>query len=595
MTRYVFKMPDLGEGTVEAEVVAWHVKVGDLVKEDQVIAEVMTEKAAVEVPSPVTGRVVSLTGAAGRHGAGGRGTHRVRDRRRGRRAGGPRRPPRRTLPAGRDGSRLLRQSRADAIAAAAAARQRVAARRAKRSDGRVMASPATRRRAREAGIDLARASRAPGPSGRITRQDFEAALGGAAAPQAAAARGAGRRPRDAHRHRGDQGHRRAPRHRQPHDRGEAQHPALRLRRGSGRHGARVAAPAPERPPAGGRAVAHLPAVHRRGARAGARRAFPSATRTTTPSATCWSATTAVHLGVATQTPRRPQGAGRASRRGARRCWDLAAEIRRVSEAARAGKAAREELTGSTITITSLGKLGGIVSTPIINAPEMAIIGVNKAIERAGRRERRDHGPPHDESVLVLRSPLRGRLRRRRDDPGAQGPARAPRNDLHPRLDRCTPSNRDRQLQDSPRMSTNPQARPAFGTVLADQMAIATFSDGKWSAHEVRRDRADRDAPGGARAALRQHLLRGLQGLSLGGRQRARVPHGQAHRAHAPERAPARAAGAGRRAAREDDPDRDRPRAGAGARSRRARSTCGRCCSGPCRTSARPRSRRTRRR
>ena len=65
MTRYVFKMPDLGEGTVEAEIVAWHVKVGDFVDEDQVIAEVMTEKAAVELPSPVTGRVLSQTGAPG--------------------------------------------------------------------------------------------------------------------------------------------------------------------------------------------------------------------------------------------------------------------------------------------------------------------------------------------------------------------------------------------------------------------------------------------------------------------------------------------------------------------------------------------------
>jgi 2-oxoisovalerate dehydrogenase E2 component (dihydrolipoyl transacylase) len=65
MSRFVFKMPDLGEGTVEAEVVEWKVKVGDLVEEDQVIAEVMTDKAAVEVPSPVTGRIVSLTGQPG--------------------------------------------------------------------------------------------------------------------------------------------------------------------------------------------------------------------------------------------------------------------------------------------------------------------------------------------------------------------------------------------------------------------------------------------------------------------------------------------------------------------------------------------------
>lgn len=65
MTRYVFKMPDLGEGTVEAEVVAWHVRVGDQVQEDQLMAEIMTDKAAVEVPSPVTGRVVALNGQPG--------------------------------------------------------------------------------------------------------------------------------------------------------------------------------------------------------------------------------------------------------------------------------------------------------------------------------------------------------------------------------------------------------------------------------------------------------------------------------------------------------------------------------------------------
>jgi 2-oxoisovalerate dehydrogenase E2 component (dihydrolipoyl transacylase) len=89
----------------------------------------------------------------------------------------------------------------------------------------------------------------------------------------------------------------------------------------------------------------------------------------------------VHLGVATQTPdglKVPV----VRHAEARTLWDLSAEIRRVSEAARAGKATREELSGSTITITSLGKQGGIVSTPIINAPEMAIIGVNKAVERA---------------------------------------------------------------------------------------------------------------------------------------------------------------------------------------------------------------------
>ena len=117
---------------------------------------------------------------------------------------------------------------------------------------------------------------------------------------------------------------------------------------------------------------------------------------------------------------------------ARGLWDLAAEIlaRRVSEAARTNKATREELTGSTITVTSLGKLGGIVSTPIINAPELAIIGVNKAVERpvviggaVAVRLMMKH-------FFLVRSSIRRRLRRRRHDPGAQGNARAPGHHLH---------------------------------------------------------------------------------------------------------------------------------------------------------------------
>ena len=81
MSRYVFKMPDLGEGTVEAEIVAWHVKVGDLVTEDQLMAEVMTDKAAVEVPAPVTGRVLSVAGAPGEMVKVGFRADRVRNRR----------------------------------------------------------------------------------------------------------------------------------------------------------------------------------------------------------------------------------------------------------------------------------------------------------------------------------------------------------------------------------------------------------------------------------------------------------------------------------------------------------------------------------
>ena len=128
---------------------------------------------------------------------------------------------------------------------------------------------------------------------------------------------------------------------------------------------------------------------------------------------------AVHVGIATQTP---QGLKVPVVRNAesRALHDLAAEIRRVAEAARNNKSPREELTGSTITITSLGKLGGIASTPMINMPEVSIIGINKAIERAGGGGRPDRRAADDESVVLVRSPLRRRLRRRLDDPGAQG-------------------------------------------------------------------------------------------------------------------------------------------------------------------------------
>ncbi|MGB5103395.1 MAG: biotin/lipoyl-containing protein, partial [Steroidobacteraceae bacterium] len=171
MTRYVFKMPDLGEGTVEAEIVAWHVKVGDQVDEDQVMAEVMTEKAAVEVPAPVTGRVVSLTGSPGdmvRVGA----ELVVFDT-----DAGEAEP----LPVAIEVEHTAVEAPAPAAAPQPAPRPEPPLAPAKAAESvkasRVMASPATRRRAREAGLDLAEVA-GSGPSGRITRQDIDAALSG---------------------------------------------------------------------------------------------------------------------------------------------------------------------------------------------------------------------------------------------------------------------------------------------------------------------------------------------------------------------------------------------------------------------------------
>jgi len=369
MTRYVFKMPDLGEGTVEAEVVAWHVKVGDLVNEDQVMAEVMTEKAAVEVPAPVTGRVVSITGAPGdmvRVGA----------------------------------ELIVFETESDAEADLApepvtqAAPAPVAAPQEPppppvaappvtaepRKHARVMASPTTRRRAREAGLDLAQVA-GSGPSGRITRQDIDAALTGAAAPAAAAtgtrpaATGLARRTgtdeikvigvRRVIASRMTDAKRNIPHFTYVEEVDVTELESLRKYLNG-------------RLPPGAAPLTYLPFLIAALARV----------LEDYPQCNAWFDTErnvvvrhhALHAGVATQTPdglkvpvvRHAEGMT---------LWELSDEIKRVSEAARTGKAGKEDLTGSTITVTSLGKLGGIVSTPIINAPEMAIIGVNKAVER----------------------------------------------------------------------------------------------------------------------------------------------------------------------------------------------------------------------
>ena len=370
MTRYVFKMPDLGEGTVEAEVVAWHVKVGDFVNEDQVIAEVMTEKAAVELPSPVTGRVLSQTGAPGD-----------------------------MVPVGADLIVFDTDSgeEADEVPAAAPAAVAVAppivsspppsvsapakaAPAGEKHHGRVMASPATRRRAREAGIDLAQVA-GSGPSGRITRQDFEAALGGSVAPQATVASASAGVPSLAPRTGTEEikviGVRRVIANRMTEAKRNIPHFAY-VEEVDVTELESLRQHLNGRLPAGASSLTYLPFIA--AALVRVLEDFPQCNAHYDTERNVLVRYHGVHLGVATQTPdglKVPV----VRHAEARTLWDLSAEIRRVSEAARTGKAAREELTGSTITLTSLGKLGGIVSTPIINAPEMAVIGVNKAIDR----------------------------------------------------------------------------------------------------------------------------------------------------------------------------------------------------------------------
>ena len=371
MTRYVFKMPDLGEGTVEAEVVAWHVKVGDLVQEDQVMAEVMTEKAAVEVPSPVTGRVVSLTGAPGD-----------------------------MVPVGAelivfetetaDDEPVATEPAAAAVPAAPAAKATpqavvpaapaVPAPAAEaRRHGRVVASPASRRRAREAGLDLGSVA-GSGPGGRITRQDLEAALNGSTAPAAPAA--TTRAPAALAKRTGTEevkviGVRRVIANRMTEAKRNIPHFAY-VEEVDVTELESLRQHLNGRLPKGAPSLTYLPFIGAALVRVLAD--YPQCNALHDAERNVLVRHHGVHLGVATQTPdglKVPV----VRHAEARTLWDLSDEIRRVSEAARTGKAAREELSGSTITITSLGKLGGIVSTPIINAPEMAIIGVNKAVDR----------------------------------------------------------------------------------------------------------------------------------------------------------------------------------------------------------------------
>jgi 2-oxoisovalerate dehydrogenase E2 component (dihydrolipoyl transacylase) len=382
MSQYVFKLPDLGEGTVEAEIVSWKVKPGDTVAEDDIVVEVMTEKAAVEVPAPVSGRVVSTTGTPGdmvpvgaalivfetglSAAAGGAGAAAATPP-----PAQPLAAPARSAAAAGNGATTVRAAEPQAALA---------------TGGRIATSPAVRRRAHEAGVDLQQVA-GSGPNGRIVPKDFEAYVARRAQAQPTPLRGApkavpaGARPPVAR------------------STGTQEIKVIGLRRLIAQRLSEAKRNIPHFAYVEELDVTELEAL-RRHLNAGLERGAPALTylpflalalvRVLRDFPQCnahYDAERgvivrhgAVHLGVATQTP---DGLKVPVVHDAqqRTLWDLAAEMRRVSEAARTNKATRDELTGSTITITSLGKLGGIASTPIINAPEVAIIGVNRALER----------------------------------------------------------------------------------------------------------------------------------------------------------------------------------------------------------------------
>jgi 2-oxoisovalerate dehydrogenase E2 component (dihydrolipoyl transacylase) len=365
MSRYVFKMPDLGEGTVSAEVVEWKVKVGDAVKEDQVIAEVMTDKAAVEIPSPVSGRVLSITGQPGDMVA--VGSELIAFDTSDATASGSAPPPKTAAPAAAAAD-AANAAPAKPQAAAAAAPAAIPA-----AASRVMASPATRRKAHVAGVDLASIN-GTGPGGRISADDIEAVISGKGA---GSAKPAARAPRKGVEEVKIIGVRRVIAERMSAAKRNIPHFAYveevditeleSLRRYLN-----------ARLPKGAPSLTYLPFLV--AALVRVLESFPQCNAVHDPERNLILRHSAVHVGIATQTPdglKVPV----VKHAEARTLHDLAAEIRRVTEAARTNKATRDELMGSTITVTSLGRLGGIASTPVINAPEVAIIGVNKAVER----------------------------------------------------------------------------------------------------------------------------------------------------------------------------------------------------------------------
>ena len=341
MSHHVFKLPDLGEGTVSAEVVAWLVKPGDVLKEDQPLVEMSTDKAVVEIPSPVSGRVLTITGKPGDVVA--------------------------------VGAELATFDTADtagtkspAASATVATTRPAPAPAANTTDPTpVRTSPATRRRAQEAGLDLARVA-GTGSSGRITPDDLRSALavrptGGPAAIQEMPVIGI----RRVIAQRMSEAARSIPHFSYVEEVDISALHAMREHLNS-------------TAPKGATPLSYLPFIVAALVRALQR--YPQCNAHYDAAREVLLRHSAIHVGVATQTS---EGLKVPVVRNAQQLAlrALAAEITRVTGAARDRSARREELGGSTITVTSLGKLGGIASTPIINMPEVAIIGVNRAVER----------------------------------------------------------------------------------------------------------------------------------------------------------------------------------------------------------------------
>ena len=379
MGRFVFKLPDLGEGTAEAEIVAWHVKVGDVVAEDAPLVDMLTDKATVEMTSPVAGKLIEVAGEPGDMAAVGGPIAVFEVEGAGNAAGAA------TAPA----KAVAEKAEAPPVAAepvveetlpppppappAPPARATPARAIPLRAEGeKPLASPAVRRRAEDLGIKLGHVS-GSGAAGLITHEDLDAFIaGGGSAP---APSGLARRTavddvkvigmRRAIAKQMAESKRRIPHFAYVEEVDMTELEELRVHLNATKR-----ADQPK--------LTMLPFLMRALVRV--LPAYPQINARFDDDEGVVHRHAGVHIGIATQTA---NGLVVPVVRHAEALdvWAAATEVARVAEIARSGKGSKEELSGSTITITSLGPLGGIATTPVINHPEVAIIGPNKIVDR----------------------------------------------------------------------------------------------------------------------------------------------------------------------------------------------------------------------
>ena len=388
MGTFAFKMPDIGEGVVEGEVVEWMVAVGDTVKEDDPILSVMTDKATVEIPSPVDGTVTKVVGEAGdilpvgvvciEFEVDGAGNASASDD-----APAAKEAP---APAAKESKPEPTPEVAPAPTPApkAAATPAPAAAPVARAPGtKALASPAVRQRAREANISLDHVA-GSGPAGRISHADLDAHIAGGASGASRAAPMGGRSRTELN---GTESMKVIGLRRKIADSMIASYSSIphfsyfeevdvtaleELRQ-------HLNATRPEGAPK----LTYLPFIMQALVKALAQR--PECNALYDDEANVVTRHEAINLGIATQTDR-GLFVPVVKHVEAMDIWQSATEMGRVTGATRDGKAGVEDLTGSTFTITSLGRLGGLGATPIINKPEVGILGVHNAKDRAVVRD-----------------------------------------------------------------------------------------------------------------------------------------------------------------------------------------------------------------